>query len=221
MGARRQSRKKDLTPSRQSFREIIDKRVPACCVVVPRHRPWCSSWICYPALLKASNWLTRCPRHPTAVAQLFKVGISLLLVQPLESLRSELAAWGSASLGFRLCCAIPEPQRIGAGIKPPSRGRATRLVPSLGGFGNLASRPHCRLRPNHHWSIGHRTPLLNDGCQLAHTFPASPRSYSSCLSRSHQRWDGSLLTTQPARVLTRAGSSTSWVCNFFAAVPGC
>ncbi len=84
---------------------------------------------------KRAKLLDGCDRGGTALQ-----GWNKLIASALSGdSRSELAAWGSAPLGlrFRLCCASPEPQLIGAGIKPPSLEAEPQLVPSLGGFGNL------------------------------------------------------------------------------------
>lgn len=77
------------------------------------------------SIVKKPESVDACPSNHGG-AQLLKVGISLYSnATSGASSRPEPEAWGSALLGFRLCCAGLEPQRIGAGIKPPPRGRAT------------------------------------------------------------------------------------------------
>ena len=165
-------------------------------------------------ILKTAKLLDGCDRGGTALQGWNKVVWELAQQAQFKALFS---SWGSALFGLRLCCASPEPQRIGAGIKAASRGRATTGA-SLGGFGNLAGYiPHYQLRPGllaadatiEQWMPSWHTPfpLLLGVQQLPVPLTAAP----GWLALDH--------TT--ARVLTRAGSSASWVCNFFAAVPGC
>ena len=166
-------------------------------------------------ILKRAKLLDGCDRGGTALQGWNKVVWELAQQAQFKALFS---SWGSALFGLRLCCASPEPQRIGAGIKAACRGRATT---------GALSRRICEPGQDTYRITSCGLVYWPPNATIEQWMPAGTH-----LSRSS--WELQQLpvplTAAPgwlaldhttARVLTRAGSSASWVCNFFAAVPGC